>query len=533
MGTDAVQAFTELLKMFENVSSLIDSYTKTTPQFIDDFLSPEGIITKKRGIDSSIRENLSKIEAINTENEDLTEKNNEFSKKIDEYKETLSKLQITRAEMAQQITSCEQQISTIKRSLAQEENSLKEQNDELFEETKRQEESDDQIQEVEEAIADLELRGRRIAEELKELDNQIAECNSRVSGKQNALEKKQEEKKKYQAQIERFSIDIARSETEIRNIKQNFQDNYSRDLMEFEERMYTITTPSAILKEKLAQTKQKIQELGSVNHMAVEQFAEEKERFERQQANFDDTKKTLDNLVRVSDEIRTKSSELFLETYNKIRRNFHNMFRRLMNGGRAELKLTDPANILTSGVEIYAQPPGKKLQAISLLSGGEKTMTAVALLFATYQVRPSPFCLLDEIDAALDDKNVASFVSTLRAFGNVSQYIVITHNRKTVMGASTMLGVTMESAGITKVLQVRLDEDTMNGNITFDDQKDFVEEEVAPEEGIVIPPRPPRREHNPDGTLKVVQPIQQTKTEDEAEAGQSADESKANGENQQ
>ena len=513
MGTDAVQAFTELLNMFENISALIENYTKTTPQFIDDFLSPEGIITKKRGIDNSIEENLLKIEAINRENEELTEKNNEFSKKIDEYKETLSKLQITRAEMAQQITSCEQQISTIKRSLAQEENSLKEQNDELFEETKRQEESDDQIQEVEEAIADLELRGRRIAEELKDLDNQIAECNSRVSGKQNALEKKQEEKKKYQAQIERFSIDIARSETEIRNIKQNFQDNYSRDLMEFEERMYTITTPSAILKEKLAQTKQKIQELGSVNHMAVEQFAEEKERFERQQANFDDTKKTLDNLVRVSDEIRTKSSELFLETYNKIRRNFHNMFRRLMNGGRAELKLTDPANILTSGVEIYAQPPGKKLQAISLLSGGEKTMTAVALLFATYQVRPSPFCLLDEIDAALDDKNVASFVSTLRAFGNVSQYIVITHNRKTVMGASTMLGVTMESAGITKVLQVRLDEDTMNGNITFDDQKDFVEEEVAPEEGIVIPPRPPRREHNPDGTLKVVQPVQQIQTE--------------------
>ena len=179
------------------------------------------------------------------------------------------------------------------------------------------------------------------------------------------------------------------------------------------------------------------------------------------------------------------------------------MFRRLFSGGKAELKLLDPANVLTSGIEIYAQPPGKKLQAISLLSGGEKTMTAVALLFATYQVRPSPFCLLDEIDAALDDKNVTSFVQTLRAFANVSQYIVITHNKKTVMGASTMLGVTMEESGITKVVQTRLDDATLNARLKWDDQSDFVEEDVPPEEGIVIPPRPPKRLRDAEG--KVIQ----------------------------
>ncbi|MBO4387481.1 MAG: AAA family ATPase, partial [Treponema sp.] len=157
---------------------------------------------------------------------------------------------------------------------------------------------------------------------------------------------------------------------------------------------------------------------------------------------------------------------------------------------------------LTTGIEIYAQPPGKKLENISLLSGGEKTMTALALLFATYQVRPSPFCLLDEIDAALDDKNVASFVTALRAFANVSQYIVITHNRKTAVGASSAIGVTMEESGISKVIAIRLDEKTSNGELTFDDEEGFVEEDVPEEEGIVIPPRPPRREHNPDGTLK-------------------------------
>lgn len=502
MGSDAVAAFTEILRMLEELSQSISEYTKTTPQFIDDFLSPEGIITKKRGIDSSIQQNLSTIDSIKNESAELNSKNNALNKKIDEYKDTLSKLRINQAQMAQQITSCEQQISTLRKTLASEETSLREQQNELFEENKRREENEEQLQETEESIAELEAQGQKITAELNDLDKQISECNSQVSGKQNALQKKQEERNKYQSQLEKFSVGIAQYDTEIRNVKQNFQENFSRDLMEFEERMYTITTPVPALKEKLSQVKQKIQELGTPNLMAIEQFAEEKERYERQQANYNDTQKTLENLVRVSEEIRSKSSEMFLDTYNKIRKNFHNMFRRLMNGGRAELRLVDPANVLSSGVEILAQPPGKKLVNISLLSGGEKTMTAVALLFATYQVRPSPFCLLDEIDAALDDKNVASFVSTLRAFGNISQYIVITHNRKTVMGASTMLGVTMEESGITKVLQVRLDEDTMNGNIVFNDQSDFVEEEVPQEEGIVIPPRPPRREHNPDGTLK-------------------------------
>lgn len=502
MGSDAVAAFTEILRMLEELSQSISEYTKTAPQFIDDFLSPEGIITKKRGIDYSIQQNLSTIDSIKNESAELNSKNNALNKKIDEYKDTLSKLRINQAQMAQQITSCEQQISTLRKTLASEETSLREQQNELFEENKRREENEEQLQETEESIAELEAQGQKITAELNDLDKQISECNSQVSGKQNALQKKQEERNKYQSQLEKFSVGIAQYDTEIRNVKQNFQENFSRDLMEFEERMYTITTPVPALKEKLSQVKQKIQELGTPNLMAIEQFAEEKERYERQQANYNDTQKTLENLVRVSEEIRTKSSEMFLDTYNKIRKNFHNMFRRLMNGGRAELRLVDPANVLSSGVEILAQPPGKKLVNISLLSGGEKTMTAVALLFATYQVRPSPFCLLDEIDAALDDKNVASFVSTLRAFGNISQYIVITHNRKTVMGASTMLGVTMEESGITKVLQVRLDEDTMNGNIVFNDQSDFVEEEVPQEEGIVIPPRPPRREHNPDGTLK-------------------------------
>ena len=262
--------------------------------------------------------------------------------------------------------------------------------------------------------------------------------------------------------------------------------------------------------------------------MAVEEFAEVKDRYERQKENYDDTQKSLDNLIRVSEEIKSKSSEMFLETYNKIKKNFHNMFRRLFSGGRAELRLEDPQNVLTSGIEILAQPPGKKLESIALLSGGEKTMTAVALLFATYQVRPSPFCLLDEIDAALDDKNVSSFVTTLESFANVSQYIVITHNKKTVMGASTMLGITMEESGVSKIIALRLDEDIKIGAKVDSADADFVEEDVPPEEGVYIPPRPPKRIYNEDGSITdpEIERIKKEEEERRAEERRLARESK-------
>ena len=307
------------------------------------------------------------------------------------------------------------------------------------------------------------------------------------------MDKKREEQNHCQDQYERLSISLNSSDNDIRNVKQNFQDQYSRDLMEFEERMYKITTPSADLRDSLSELKKQFASLGTVNLMAPEEFGEVKERYERQRSNYEDTQKSLENLTRVSEEIKSKSAEMFIETYNQIKKNFHNMFRRLFNGGRAELKLADPTNVLTSGIDIYAQPPGKKLENIALLSGGEKTMTAVALLFATYQVRPSPFCLLDEIDAALDDKNVSSFVTALESFATVSQYIVITHNKKTVMGASTMLGITMEESGVSKIIALRLDEDFRRGAEIDHQQDDFKDEEVPEEEGVVLPPRPPKR----------------------------------------
>ena len=490
----AEKAFEDAFNQLNEIQLAISEYQNASPAFITEFLSPQGIMTKKRDIDEQINQNIQSVESINSQISHLHGENKTLLSKIEEYKETLNKLKLNEIQMKEQISASQSQINMLNRQISSEKASLEETENELFIETKRAAEISDQINTYQDELAEIEYRGKKLAEEMNALDSEIAKANKNVSGKSDSLNKKREEQNRCQEQYERLTISINSSDNDIRNVKQNFQEQYSRDLMEFEERMYKITVPAADLREKLSQTKKDFQSLGTVNLMAPEEFGEVKERYERQRTNFEDTQKSLENLIRVSEEIKSKSAEMFLETYNQIKKNFHNMFRRLFNGGRAELKLADPTNILTSGIDIYAQPPGKKLENIALLSGGEKTMTAVALLFATYQVRPSPFCLLDEIDAALDDKNVSSFVTALESFASVSQYIVITHNKKTVMGASTMLGITMEESGVSKMIALRLDEDIKRGAEIDRSQDDFVEEDVPEEEGIVVPQRPPKRQ---------------------------------------
>jgi chromosome segregation protein len=237
-----------------------------------------------------------------------------------------------------------------------------------------------------------------------------------------------------------------------------------------------------------------MKELGSVNLMAPEEFAETKERYDFLASQMADLEKARKDLEDLTAEISQESSQLFLSTYNRIKKNFHNMFRRLFGGGRAELRLLDPNHILESGIEIYAQPPGKKLEHLSLLSGGECSMTAVALLFAPYMVKPSPFCLLDEIDAALDEQNVGRFAQLLREFSDTSQFIIITHNKKTVTEAKTLIGVTMEESGITKLITARLkngeldiDDSALPQHELWDNDNTFKEEDVPPEEGMELP----------------------------------------------
>ncbi|UTY31132.1 AAA family ATPase [Treponema putidum] len=491
---DSVQSFSSLLSISDEIQNSLEKYKKSSAGFIDEFLAPEGIITKKRAVDTAILENRQSIENNRAKIAELIEENNELSIKINDYRKTLEDLRVNRAKVDAQAKNAEDQVKLLERQLSSEKKTLHDLENEFFTEEKQLKQTEEDISELEGEINSLEYEGRKINAELEKLENEISIKNSDLASKRGKVDKLTAELSKANSLLEKFHLDIAGIEADIRNTKENFREKHSRELMEFEERMFTLTSSVSELRDSLSNIKQKLDSLGRVNFMAPEEFESVKERYEFLTKHISDLDKARADLQRITDEITAESTELFLDTYNKIKKNFHNMFRRLFGGGRAEIRLTDPKNVLESGIEIFAQPPGKKLENISLLSGGEKSMTAVALLFATYMVKPSPFCLLDEIDAALDEQNVTRFVTTLREFANVSQYIVITHNKKTVLGANAMLGVTMEESGVSKVIAIRLDNESNLESKTMDlVDEPFVEEDVEPEEGVYIPPHPPKR----------------------------------------
>ncbi|MCL1958128.1 MAG: AAA family ATPase, partial [Spirochaetes bacterium] len=479
----------------EKAESLFHNYLEYSPTFIDGFLAPQGIITRKRALDTNIRNVKDSIEERRQRIKNLQNENINLMAKIDEYRATLENMKVNRAHMNARAQSAEEQARLIRRELSGQEGLLINIRDELTLYRKRLEEIDGRINALHEEITGLENKTAASTEELGKLEKDIRKRNDNVAGKKAVINKRMTELSKVQEALEKIHLELVQSETEIKNIQENFRETHSRDLMEFEERIFSITTAPAELREKLASARNQMRELGSVNLMAPEEFAETKQRYDFLTNQMADLEKARKDLESLTSEIRQESSALFLETYNRIKKNFHNMFRRLFGGGRAELRLSDTNHVLESGIEIFAQPPGKKLEHLSLLSGGECSMTAVALLFATYMVKPSPFCLLDEIDAALDEQNVGRFVHLLREFSDSSQFIIITHNKKTVTGAGTLLGVTMEESGVTKLIAVRLENEELSieegkdppQHELWDSDGSFEEENVPAEEGRELP----------------------------------------------
>jgi chromosome segregation protein len=193
--------------------------------------------------------------------------------------------------------------------------------------------------------------------------------------------------------------------------------------------------------------------------VAIEEYAELQQRYDFHKAQNDDLTTSKAELLKAIDEINETSQKQFAITFEQIKKNFEYTFTTLFGGGRAGLELIATDDPLESGIEITAQPPGTKLKSITLLSGGQKTLTAVGLLFALYMVKPSPFCLLDELDAPLDESNIGRFTDLLKKFVHESQFIIITHNKRTVAAASAIYGVTMEERGVSKTVSMRFNQD--------------------------------------------------------------------------
>ena len=245
----------------------------------------------------------------------------------------------------------------------------------------------------------------------------------------------------------------------ISNLHEHIKENYSVTL---EKKIFDDldSFDFATRTQEVQALKQQVKNLGPINLLAYSEYEEEKERFDFLSKQRTDLLESEKDVVNTINEINTTAQAQFSETFEKIRINFVNIFRGLFNpGDEADLVIEENADPLEAKIEIIAKPKGKRPTSIDLLSGGEKTLTAIALLFAIYLVKPSPFCILDEIDAPLDDANIDRFTKIIQDFSKDTQFIVVTHNKRTMEAAETLYGVTMQEEGVSKLVSVRFNED--------------------------------------------------------------------------
>ena len=258
-------------------------------------------------------------------------------------------------------------------------------------------------------------------------------------------------------ELKELEIDVNRSDVKLDNLLRTLGETYN---MTYEKAtsLYKLEMDSKEAANRVSNLKRKINELGIVNLAAPEEYDRISERYEFLIKQRDDLAKaevTLLDIIKEMDKVMEKE---FISTFEVIRKNFTTTFKELFKGGHADLKLTDANNILETGVEIVASPPGKKLSSISLLSGGEKTFTAISLLFAILKSRPVPFCILDEVEAALDEANVDSFGQYLKLMKEKTQFIIITHKKRTMEYVDLLYGITMQESGVSKLVSVRLED---------------------------------------------------------------------------
>ena len=295
------------------------------------------------------------------------------------------------------------------------------------------------------------------------------EHRTQLEGRRNQTEKQAQDKNKEILNLERETARLEQrkltSEMEEKQLIDKLWDSYELTPSTAEaEKIEIESIPAA--NKKITETRRKISALGTPNLGAIDEFARVNERYEYLTGQRDDVLHAKDDLLQIIDGLTTEMTEIFVREFAKINEYFGATFTEMFGGGRESLELEDKTQPLTCGIEIRVQPPGKQLKTITLLSGGEKAFVAIALYFAILKVRPTPFCMLDEIDAALDDRNVGRFAGYLRNLCEKTQFIVITHRRGTMEAADVLYGVTMQEQGVSKILSLDLDEMTKQLGIT-------------------------------------------------------------------
>ena len=482
-----VQLMLEEEKQLLNKLQQIDLALKLTAQE-EKYNAEQLVLARQR--EETLKQELHTIELkwqqISTLEEELAQKFAILQLEEESKRQELSQmaglqraLELKKRDAQERYTECRVQLAAYRQQLEfleQERKRNHKQYHELQERlrqwTEEREETAKQCNRLEKLLAEDQEKAAALQEEYNQLAFQLQEEEKMLKMQTTQFREESQKLRQLEKTVQalerkqnRRELERQRLETEIQAIVERLRDSWDLDFATAAG-MARPVPEKKIAREKIQALKARMQALGTVNLGAIEEHQRVVDRLDFLNGQKTDLEIAKTDLLRIIAEIDKRMGEKFASSFAEINRSFQQVFAELFGGGRAQLRLTNPQVPLESGVEIEAQPPGKKLQNLSLLSGGEKALTAIALLFAFLKVRPTPFCILDEIEAALDEANLARFSKYLRSLAKQTQFILISHRKKTMEQADLLYGVTMEEAGVSKIISVRLRDYNLKDNVS-------------------------------------------------------------------
>ena len=417
--------------------------------------------TDKEKIKKEKEENEKEIQEVTKQNEENQKIIDEFALTNKDSQEYIDNLNIDITNLKISVSSFDESESSIKemtdminKEIENNAKGKKNKKEQIEKAKNENRELDNEIQETKKEIENIKYKVSNSGESIEKLKNERIEKNEKLT-------KKEEEQSQQFKIIEDLKAQIVKLEVRKNKTEEDIKEIINKLWIEYEltpNNVENYQKPENVLvtQRKVNELRTNIKELGSVNVDSIEEYKNLKQRYDFMCEQRLDLEDTMSKLRKVIQEMLEIMREQFKEKFQIINKNFGEVFKELFGGGVAEVTLTDENDILECGIDITVQPPGKKLQNMTLLSGGEKALTAIALLFAILKINPSPFCVLDEIEAALDDVNVYRYAEYLKKFSKETQFLIITHRKGTMEVADTVYGVTMEEKGISKLLSMKL-----------------------------------------------------------------------------
>jgi chromosome segregation protein len=437
-------------------SELVSKFESFEDGFRSILFDKTGIHAQKEDIDRQIAARTIAIDHLRANNILLEETIKSTQAELENVNEMITRIEKDLSRNDNEKSWVEKHLQSLDRQIVDLDKQIEGIRQEIIRSDKAVESLSNEIREWESRLVDFNERSKNLNGKIGELGEQKNDIDKKIISRKETSIHDTEVLNKLSQKISEQDRTLVEVDFKINQIEEYLWIEYEKKISELGS-VKVDEIESDSLQNEMQQIKKKIQDLGPINNLAIEEFNDLKKRFDYYINQREDIEKARADIVSVIEEINRTSIEMFLDTFKQIQKNFSEIFKQLFEGGDAEITLSDPENVLESGIDVMVCPPGKRPKTINLLSGGERSMTAIALLFSTYMVKPSPFCFLDEIDAALDEANVGRFLRMLKQFSQRTQFVMVTHNKKSMSVGSSIYGITMEEPGISKVVSMKLE----------------------------------------------------------------------------